>query len=336
MNHLLEIASKHKKVTAGVIVAILAVGGAGFASMASHPATQTNHNVEAHASNNHKEALAKVAQLRKVMEAEKDDQKKLNDLKQIEVKYQKYKKEPTSYRKLTNAYQGAIHSGKAYFINKTNKNIQNLTVKDINKENDKDSLNKKIKSLQDQLKFVKDNQEAIFTENNVKNYGKQISGLVKKYQDRVKALDEQKKNEDAKDSESKAAEQSSQVSQSSQQNQENAQNQGNSNGQSSSVGNQGNSGVASNGGNSYRGNGNSGNSYSGRNNSSYNGNSGNSYSKSSQPSRPSTPSRPANNGNSGNGNVFHGSDANGNGKYDAYNDVNGNTTVHFNGEIGSY
>ncbi|WP_405075924.1 hypothetical protein ACI3EJ_09165 [Ligilactobacillus acidipiscis] len=336
MNHLLEIASKHKKVTAGVIVAILAVGGAGFASMASHPATQTNHNVEAHASNNHKEALAKVAQLRKVMEAEKDDQKKLNDLKQIEVKYQKYKKEPTSYRKLTNAYQGAIHSGKAYFINKTNKNIQNLTVKDINKENDKDSLNKKIKSLQDQLKFVKDNQEAIFTENNVKNYGKQISGLVKKYQDRVKALDEQKKNEDAKDSESKAAEQSSQVSQSSQQNQENAQNQGNSNGQSSSVGNQGNSGVASNGGNSYRGNGNSGNSYSGRNNSSYNGNSGNSYSKSSQPSQPS---RPANDGNSNSGwKHVTVTDQNGNKhSWDAnYNQNTGNTTVHAPGSEGGY
>lgn len=311
MNHLLEIASKHKKVTAGVIVAILAVGGAGFASMASHPATQTNHNVEAHASNNHKEALAKVAQLRKVMEAEKDDQKKLNDLKQIEVKYQKYKKEPTSYRKLTNAYQGAIHSGKAYFINKTNKTIQDLTVKDVNKENDVNGLNKKIKSLQGQLKFVNDNKEAVFTEDNVKNYTKQINGLIKKYQDRVKKLDEQKKNDESKKAEeSKKSEQSSQAAQSSQQNQANGQNQSN-NGQSSAVAggqSQGNGQSSSNGNGSYSNSGNT-NSYSGRSNSSYSGNSNRNYSSNggrsnsySQPSRPSTPSRPANNGNNNYGN----------------------------------
>lgn len=318
MNHLLEIASKHKKVTAGVIVAILAVGGAGFASMASHPAPQTNHDVEAHASNNHKEALAKVAQLRKDMEAEKDDQKKLDDLKQIEVKYQKYKKEPTSYRKLTNAYKDAIHSGKEYFINKTNKNIQGLTVKDINQENDTDSLNGKIKSLQGQLKFVNDNKKSVFTEDNVKNYTKQINGLVKKYQDRVKQLDEQKESENAKkDSESKTAEQSSQASQSSQQNQgNNAQNQSN-NGQSSSVaGSQGNSGPASNG--------NSGSSYS---QPSRGGS--NSYSK---PSQPSQPSRPANNGGNWNENI-----PNGHTHYQSGHDAvsNGNGT-DVTGPNGSY
>ena len=338
MNHLLEIASKHKKVTAGVIVAILAVGGAGFASMASHPATQTNHNVEAHASNNHKEALAKVAQLRKVMEAEKDDQKKLNDLKQIEVKYQKYKKEPTSYRKLTNAYQGAIHSGKAYFINKTNKTIQDLTVKDVNKENDVNGLNKKIKSLQGQLKFVNDNKEAVFTEDNVKNYTKQISGLVKKYQDRVKALDEQKKTD-----ESKKSEQSSQAAQSSQQNQANGQNQSN-NGQSSAVAggqSQGNGQSSSNGNGSYSNSGNT-NSYSGRSNSSYSGNSNRNYSSNgdrsnsySQPSRPSTPSRPANNGNNsnrGNGSTHvTWTDENGNKSSWDTDTNNGTTTIHNGG-----
>lgn len=338
MNHLLEIASKHKKVTAGVIVAILAVGGAGFASMASHPATQTNHNVEAHASNNHKEALAKVAQLRKVMEAEKDDQKKLNDLKQIEVKYQKYKKEPTSYRKLTNAYQGAIHSGKAYFINKTNKTIQDLTVKDVNKENDVNGLNKKIKSLQGQLNFVNDNKEAVFTEDNVKNYTKQINGLIKKYQDRVKKLDEQKKND-----ESKKSEQSSQAAQSSQQNQANGQNQSN-NGQSSAVAggqSQGNGQSSSNGNGSYSNSGNT-NSYSGRSNSSYSGNSNRNYSSNgdrsnsySQPSRPSTPSRPANNGDSGNGDSgwkhVTWTDENGNKSSWDTDTNNGTTTIHNGG-----
>lgn len=329
MNHLLEIASKHKKVTVGVIVAILAVGGAGFAIMASHPAPQTNHDVEAHASNNHKEALAKVAQLRKGMESEKDDQKKLDDLKQIEVKYQKYKKEPTSYRKLTNAYQGAIHSGKAYFINKTNKNIQDLTVKDINQENDTDSLNGKIKSLQGQLKFVNDNKKSVFTKDNVKNYTKQINGLVKKYQDRVKQLDEQKESEDAKkNSESdKAAQSSNQAAQSYQS--QNQSNNGNSNnGQGSSVvGNQ-NQGANQNG---YS-NDNSGNSYSGQSNYSNNrGNSNSGYSKPSQPSRPSTPSRPANTGgNSGNGNgsVFH--------YYDGHDRTDDNNGIHITNPDGSH
>ncbi|HJE96257.1 MAG TPA: hypothetical protein K8V00_01435 [Ligilactobacillus acidipiscis] len=335
MNHLLEIASKHKKVTVGVIVAILAVGGVAFASMTSHPAPQTNHDVEAHASNNHKEALAKVDQLRKDMEAEKDDQKKLDDLKQIEVKYQKYKKEPTSYRKLTNAYQDAIHSGKAYFINKTNKNIQDLTVEDIDQENDTDSLNGKIKSLQVQLKFVNDNKKSVFTKDNVKNYTKQINGLVKKYQDRVKQLDEQKKNDDAKkESERKATEQSSQVAQSSQQNGASAQNQNqngnNANGQSSSM--NGNRGQNNN---NYSSNGNLGNSYS-------QPSQGNSYSKPSQPSRPS---RPTNNGggNSGNGNnvwrhrTQHWDDGATSSWDEEYNPNTDNTTIHLPGaEEGGY
>lgn len=287
--------SKKKKVTVGVATAaaaVLAVGGVGFASMNSHPAAQIAQT-EAKASNNHKEQLNKVSELRKQMENEKNDQRKLDDLKKIELKYQKYEKGPDSYRKLTNAYQDAIHSGKAYFLNKTNKTIQDLTVKDVNKENDVNGLNKKIKSLQGQLKFVNDNKEAVFTEDNVKNYTKQINSLIKKYQDRVKKLDEQKKND-----ESKKAEQSSQAAQSSQQNQANGQNQSN-NGQSSAVAggqSQGNGQNSSNGNGSYSNSGNT-NSYSQPSRSN-----GNSEYKPSQPSRPSTPSRPANNGNNNYGN----------------------------------
>ncbi|GBG93575.1 hypothetical protein LFYK43_00340 [Ligilactobacillus salitolerans] len=348
-NHFLEIGSSHKKLAVGIsgaVVAVLAVGGVGFASMNSHPAAQIAQT-EAKASNNHKEQLNKVSELRKQMENEKNDQRKLDDLKKIELKYQKYEKGPDSYRKLTNAYQDAIHSGKAYFLNKTNKTIQDLTVKDVNKENDVNGLNKKIKSLQGQLKFVNDNKEAVFTEDNVKNYTKQINGLIKKYQDRVKKLDEQKKNDESKKAEeSKKSEQSSQAAQSSQQNQANGQNQSN-NGQSN-----GNGQGSVNGNSSYRGNSNSGNSnsYSGRSNSSYSGNSNRNYSSNGvrsnsysqprksgsngyiKPNQPSQPSRPAN--NSGNGKIVGHVQSNHNGNVQHSTTVSDgkNTTVYQDGK----
>ncbi|MCI1954407.1 MAG: hypothetical protein LKJ37_05455 [Ligilactobacillus acidipiscis] len=346
--------TKHKKVTVGVIVAILAVGGVAFASMASHPAAQIAQT-EAKASNNHKEQLNRVLELRKQMENEKNDQRKLDDLKKIELKYQKYEKGPDSYRKLTNAYQDAIHSGKAYFLNKTNKTIQDLTVKDVNKENDVNGLNKKIKSLQGQLKFVNDNKEAVFEEDNVKNYTKQINGLIKKYQDRVKKLDEQKKNDESKKAEeSKKSEQSSQAAQSSQQNQANGQNQSN-NGQSSAAAggqSQGNGQGSVNGNSSYRGNSNSGNSnsYSGRSNSSYSGNSNRNYSSNgvrsnsySQPSRgngnsgykpsqPSRPSRPANNGGGKTTHVWSNGVGKGNGVSSDVTQNGNNVSVSQNGQ----
>lgn len=115
---------------------------------------------------------------------------------------------------MTNAYQDAIHSGKVYFLNKTNEVIKANTITDIQSATDIDGLQDKSAALKEQLKFVRDNKEIVYSQANVKDYTKQINDLVKKYNERVRIL--QTETESTDDQYNEAPDQAASSSQESQ------------------------------------------------------------------------------------------------------------------------
>lgn len=170
--------TNNKVIAIVVTIIILCAGGIGVAG-AYHEHEVTKQHVKAKTPNKHQDEIKKVNQLKKEMAAEKDEQKKLADLKQLEQEYQRYQKKSSPYLKLTNAYQDAIHSGKVYFLNKTNEVIKANTITDIQSATDIDGLQDKSAALKEQLKFVRDNKEIVYSQANVKDYTKQINDLGK-------------------------------------------------------------------------------------------------------------------------------------------------------------
>lgn len=215
------------------------------------------------------EQLIAVEQWNGKINDEKDDAKKLEMLKSLIKEYDEYKK-GDNHAEVNSKYEAIIKDVKSVFVKKYNKTLSDSTLKNVDKIDDKSTLNKANKSLKDLLKTVNGDEGKItLSESQIKDYGDKINDLINKYDKRVKAIEkkekEQKEKEEAErkakeEAEAKAAEEQQKQLE---QQQNNAVNSGN------------------NGGNSYQqpsnggGSGNSSNSNSGNSSSNNNSNSNN-------------------------------------------------------------
>lgn len=216
--------------------------------------------------------LTAVEQWNGKINDEKDDTKKLEILKSLMNEYGEYKK-GDNHAEVNSKYEAIIKDVKSAFVKKYNETLDDSTLKNVDKIDDKSTLNKANKSLKELLKTVNGDEGKItLSESQIKDYGDKINGLINKYDKRIKAIEkkekEQKEKEEAErkakeEAEAKAAEEQKRQQQQNVASNGNSANNGgnsyqqpsNSGGSNSSSNSNSNSGGNSNGGNSNSNNG---------------------------------------------------------------------------------
>lgn len=235
-----------------------------------------NHNKQVRADQINSE-LALVRKETNAMKSQKDDQKRIDDLKKLEQDFKEYSKKKEQSSKVSDYYATSISSGRQYFTNRTSRRIKNntLTKDQLKKINQKD-LQSKADALNNEKLFMKQNKGVVYSSDDIRRFGKDIDALLKQYNEKLnemkKKADQDKAKKEAEAASSSAANSSSDVTQSSSDNNSSVQPSPNNNTSTSNSQTAGNSNTTSNQTQSYNGynannGGNSGNSYNGGGNS---------------------------------------------------------------------
>ena len=175
-----------------------------------------NHNKQVRADQINSE-LALIRKETNAMKSQKDDQKRINDLRKLEKEFKEYSKKKEQNTKVSDYYETSISSGRQYFTNRTSRRIKNntLTKDQLKKINQKD-LQSKVDTLNNEKLFMKQNKDVVYSSDDIKMFSKDIDKLLKQYNGK---MDELKKKEEEKkkkaEEASAAANSSSDVTQSS-------------------------------------------------------------------------------------------------------------------------
>ena len=250
-----------------------------------------NHNKQVRADQINSE-LALVRKETNAMKSQKDDQKRIDDLKKLEQDFKEYSKKKEQSSKVSDYYATSISSGRQYFTNRTSRRIKNntLTKEQLKKINQKD-LQSKADALNNEKLFMKQNKGVVYSSDDIRRFGKDIDALLKQYNEKLnemkKKADQDKAKKEVEAASSSAANSSSDVTQSSSdnnsENNSSVQPSPNNNTSTSNSQTAGNSNTTSNQTQSYNGSNaynNAGNSYNNGNGGS--GNGGSTYNAPSQ------------------------------------------------------
>lgn len=206
--------------------------------------------------------LTAVEQWNGKINDEKDDTKKLEILKSLMNEYGEYKK-GDNHAEVNSKYEAIIKDVKSAFVKKYGKILDDNTLKNVDKIDDKSTLNKANKSLKELLKTVDGDEGKItLSESQIKDYGDKINGLINKYDKRIKAIEKKEKEQKEKEEAERKAKEEAEAKAAEEQKRQQQQN----------VASSGNS--VNNGGNSYQQPSNSGSNSSSNSNSNSGGNSG--------------------------------------------------------------
>lgn len=224
-----------------------------------------NHNKQVRADQINSE-LAFIRKETNAMKSQKNDQKRINDLSKLEKDFKEYSKKKEQNNKVSDYYETSISSGRQYFTDRTSRRIKNntLTKDQLKKINQKD-LQSKVDALNNEKLFMKQNKGVVYSQDDIKMFGKDIDKLLKQYNEKLNEM--KKKADKEKEKEAAAAEEASDVNSSS----DVAQSSSASLDQSSSNNNTSTSNSQSTGNNTSNTTSNQTQSYNGSN--SYNGNS---------------------------------------------------------------
>ncbi|MGN9067590.1 hypothetical protein [Ligilactobacillus agilis] len=175
-----------------------------------------NHNKQVRADQINSE-LALIRKETNAMKSQKNDQKRINDLRKLEKDFKEYSKKKEQNNKVSDYYEASISSGRQYFTDRTSRRIKNntLTEDQLKKINQKD-LQSKVDALNNEKSFMKQNKDVVYSSDDIKMFGKDIDKLLKQYNEKLNEMkkDKEKEAEEA----SAAANSSSDVAQSSQDN----------------------------------------------------------------------------------------------------------------------
>ncbi|MCP0887366.1 hypothetical protein LB941_08465 [Ligilactobacillus sp. WILCCON 0076] len=126
--------------------------------------------------------------------SEKNYNKKLKELTNLEKEYKQYLASNNKDSKITTEYQNDIAKGKSYFQEKANSSIKNNTSKKLSDETN-DTLTLKIKNLNSTLSKIFNQKGVVYTSREVKSYKTKISKLTDKYSKKANELAEKESSE---------------------------------------------------------------------------------------------------------------------------------------------
>lgn len=178
-----------------------------------------NHNKQVRADQINSE-LALVRKETNAMKSQKNDQKRIDDLKKLEKDFKEHSKQKEQNSKVSDYYATSISSGRQYFTDRTSRRIKNntLTKEQLKKINQKD-LQSKADALNNEKLFMKQNKGVVYSSDDIRRFGKDIDALLKQYNEKLneikKKADQDKAKKEAEAASSSAANSSSDVTQSS-------------------------------------------------------------------------------------------------------------------------
>ncbi|MGN0516001.1 hypothetical protein [Eubacterium sp.] len=118
---------------------------------------------------------------------------KLNMLKTEIDKYKNYKNADDSKEEIVSAYDEKVKLMKQYFITDYDSKINDNTIAEIKKINDKKQINSAKKGLADLLELIKTESQFTLNQEDYESYQANINDLIKSYDSRLKEIKEAEK-----------------------------------------------------------------------------------------------------------------------------------------------
>jgi hypothetical protein len=163
------------------------------------------HNKQVKASRVNSELVSARKETSK-MDREKNDQKRISDLRVLESDFKEYSQKKNQDKEVTDYYAKNISSGRQYFVDRTSKKIQayTMTKDQLKKINQKD-LQTKVDGLNNEREFIEQNKKVVYTTGSYKTFMKSINKLLTPYNKKLLVLNKKA----AEDSSKKASSSSS-------------------------------------------------------------------------------------------------------------------------------
>lgn len=184
--------NKKKLIVVGVLVAALVVGGGGL-YYANELKKEEQERIYTEKIN--KEVSLIESTLDKVTK-EKDQNKKLEELKRLIKEQEKYAKGERKDERVIKAYKTLVEKLQKDFKEANSKEMESIQSRDLEKEDIK-SLNEKIDALNKLKENTKIQSGVVYAEGELKAFNEEIDKLIKEYGDKGRELEKKEQEKKA-------------------------------------------------------------------------------------------------------------------------------------------
>lgn len=156
---------------------------------------------------NHKLTTAYESQISNIYKGfikEKDDNKKINSLKELLKDFNEYKKSNNYLKDVNKDYEDKINKIKKYFTKEYDTQINKNTLANIDKINDINIFDNAKTNLQNEIKIIDKNGTVVCDKKQIDNYYNNINKLITSYDSRIKTIQEKEAAKAAADAKAKA------------------------------------------------------------------------------------------------------------------------------------
>lgn len=154
-------------------------------------------------------AITQIEEIEKDFNVKDNKEEKISILKSILKEHKDYENSKDNVDEIDKKYHSAIANMQKSVKSEYDKIISENTLKDLDKVSDKEQLYNAKAKLSEVLQTIQNEKEVVCTENEVKEYEKEITSLIKSYEDKLTKIKEAEKKQQQSNSNSYGNENSS-------------------------------------------------------------------------------------------------------------------------------